>query len=81
MEYCICSFCNRQTLKDTSLAVYFEDGSATYMCETCTDSPVRTPFCSECMCTENLIQIYKNGDAAVYGCEEHYLGLVDILGQ
>ena len=78
MESCICSICKQRSPKNTSLVVYFEDDSEAYMCETCVNSPIRTAFCSECLCTENLVQIYKDGDFGVYGCEEHFMNLMNI---
>lgn len=79
MEYCICSICKQRSLKNTSWSISIENDPEAYMCENCMNSPVRIPFCSECLCTENLVQIYKDGDFGVYGCEEHFMNLMNIF--
>ena len=80
MEFCFCSICKQQKPKNTSSEHELEDGSYVYMCDDCINSPVRTAFCSMCFSTENLIQVYQNGDHGVYGCEKHFVEVYEIFG-
>ena len=72
MEFCICSICNQRQRKDTSLPVYFEDGSVYYICKICANNPVITSFCSEYSSTENLYQIY-NEDTTTYEYDNNFM--------